>query len=103
MDRNIKIVKKSIDQDMINKILRVLYEYGEASPSYEASFLGIAEKLGIDFSEKGNYSQLKRHLLFLEQKGLIEERHYKKNFSVDYALEKKGLQKARELFENTDD
>lgn len=99
MDKNIKINKESIDEDLINKILRILYEYGEATPSHETSFLGIAKKIKIDFAEKGNYSKFKRHLLFLEQNGLIEERHYEENFSVDYALEIKGLQKARELFE----
>ncbi|MHA1629058.1 MAG: hypothetical protein ACTSVS_02590 [Candidatus Heimdallarchaeota archaeon] len=101
MDKNIKINPDSIDQELVKKILRILYEYGQTSPCRETSFLGIAEKMESDFSEKVSYSKLKRHLLYLEQKGLIEERHFEENFSVDYDFEEKGLQKARELFEKT--
>ncbi len=90
MDK-IKIKSIPLNKALVRKILKVLDEYGESRPLKETTFLGIADKLNLDLNKKGVYNKLMLHLFYMEQEGLIEERHFLKDCTVDYAIESPGI------------
>ncbi len=84
-------VNVSIDQELVKKILDFLSSGGsEEDWQEETTLLGLAKGLGIDLNKKGSWKKLRRHLFYMTEEDLIEERHFQ-NGLVDYDIENPGI------------
>jgi len=72
-----------IDKRLVDRIIKVLY-------FNNYNFLKLAKKLRFKLEVKDNWNKLKIHLFYMEEEGLIEERHFPKGL-VDYSIEQKGI------------
>lgn len=77
---------------IITLILTTLYNEGNAT------FIEIAKHSALDLNKKEHWNLLRFHLLYLEKNHFLEERHFLEG-TVDYILENKGIEEAKELLQ----
>ena len=100
MQKSKRIIKFETvyDKELENNILLALFENSE-----ELSLLELSRILGKEYNEgSGGWNELKLHLMDMEERGLLEERHFGEdaedwNKIVDYSLESMGIEKAKKL------
>jgi hypothetical protein len=102
IDKGIIKFETKYDVNLENKILKCLFEN-----MGELTMLEISRLLGNEYKEGSlGWDELKLHLWNMEKEGLLEERHFGKDAAeydrvVDYSLEPKGMEKARQITSST--
>lgn len=77
-----------MDDEKLGATVLKLVSEGEADG---VTCLELLESLSFDKSKRENWKKLKRLLMDLEDRELIEERHFKDSGRVDYAICSKGI------------
>jgi len=70
------VFKTNKDPLLIKKIIEFLKKWSELEPNQKTTFLGVARGVGLNPEDRKNWLKLRLHSMYLEQKGIIEERHF---------------------------